>query len=256
MFWFYPREFTDQKSYDQRANQTVRMQTRSFRFERPSTRSMAMLTQLGYVVVEPDMPIVGETGRMNDNFVTDLRNGLWAVIDELDKRNLVDRDRLAIGGHSYGAFGTANALAHTPFFKAGIAGDGCYNRTLTPMSFQAERRYYWDARETYQSMSPLFYANQVNGALLMYHGAEDANTGTFPINSERMFQALDGLGKPTSMYMYPYEAHGPAAGETILDMWARWVAWLDHYVKNPQPVAPQAQPAAENGSTAQTDSDR
>ena len=247
LFWFYPREFTDQKTYDARSARAGRP---SYRFSTPSTRSMTHLTQLGYVIVEPDMPIVGPEGRPNDNYITDLRNGLWAVIDELDKREIIDRDRLAIGGHSYGAFSAANAMAHTPFFKAGIAGDGCFNRTLTPMSFQAERRYLWDARETYIGMSPLLWADQVNGALLMYHGAEDTNTGTFPINSERMFQALDGLGKDTSMYMYPYEGHGPAARETILDLWARWVAWLDRYVKHP------AEPEEEKAATPASASPR
>jgi dipeptidyl aminopeptidase/acylaminoacyl peptidase len=106
------------------------------------------------------VPIVGPAGRMNDNYVPDLRNGLWAAIDECDKRGYIDRDRLACGGHSYGAFSTANALAHTPFFKAGIAGDGCYNRTLTSMSFQSERRQLWDARETYLEMSPLTRTRQ------------------------------------------------------------------------------------------------
>jgi dipeptidyl aminopeptidase/acylaminoacyl peptidase len=168
---------------------------------------------------------------MNDNYVADLRNGLWAVIDGLDKRQIIDRDRLAIGGHSYGAFGTANAMAHTPFFKAGIAGDGNYNRTLTPMAFQSERRYIWDARETYIAMSPLLWANQINGALLMYHGMDDNNSGTFPIHSPRLFAALDGLGKPVSLYQYPYEGHGPRGRGTILDLWARWCAWLDIYVK-------------------------
>jgi dipeptidyl aminopeptidase/acylaminoacyl peptidase len=233
MFWFYPREYTSQQAYS--GNQTANID--KTRFRTTSVRSMNILTRIGYAIIEPDIPIFGEEGRMNDNYVHDLRNGLWAVIDALDKREYIDRDRLGIGGHSYGAFSTANALAHTPFFKAGIAGDGAYNRTLTPMAFQSERRYLWDARETYTAMSPFFWANQINGALLMYHGMNDANVGTDPINSERLFQVLDGLGKPASLYMYPYEAHGPAARETTLDMWARWVEWLDRYVKNPEPPA-------------------
>jgi dipeptidyl aminopeptidase/acylaminoacyl peptidase len=122
-------------------------------------------------------------------------------------------------------------MVHTPFFKAGIAGDGAYNRMLTPMAFQSEQRILWDARETYLNMSPLLYAEKLTGALLLYHGAEDQNVGTHPINSERMFHALDGLGKDVAMYMYPYEDHGPAAKETIQDLWARWIAWLDKYLK-------------------------
>ena len=237
LFWFYPREFTSQKAYDEGQRNYD-----DNRFPGMRTRSMELLTMCGYVVVQPDCPIVGEAGRMNDNFVGDLRNSLWAVIDELDKRQIIDRDRLAIGGHSYGAFGTANALVHTPFFKAGIAGDGNYNRTLTPMSFQSERRNLWDARETYFRMSPLLWANQLNGALLMYHGADDANTGTFPINSPRMFQVLNGLGKKTALYVYPYEGHGPGAKETVLDLWARWVHWLGVHVKNPGSDADQGKP--------------
>jgi dipeptidyl aminopeptidase/acylaminoacyl peptidase len=233
LFWIYPREYTDQAAYNAASGRTGTAAT-SGRFTAPGPRAMTLLCLLGYAVVEPDVPIVGPAGRMNDNYVPDLRNSLWAAIDECDKKGIIDRDRLAVGGHSYGAFSTANALAHTPFFKAGIAGDGNYNRTLTSMSFQTERRHLWDARETYLEMSPLLWANRVNGALLMYHGMEDANVGTDPINAEHLFMALDGLGKPAALYMYPYEGHGPASKETTLDLWARWVAWLDLYVKNPR----------------------
>jgi dipeptidyl aminopeptidase/acylaminoacyl peptidase len=237
LFWIYPREYADQEAYDRGAKGGFgggAGGAAGGRFTSPGPRSVAILTLAGYTIVEPDVPIVGPAGRMNDNYVPDLRNSLWAAIDECDKRGIIDRDRLACGGHSYGAFSTANALAHTPFFKAGIAGDGCYNRTLTSMSFQSERRHLWDARETYLEMSPLLWANRVNGALLMYHGMEDQNVGTNPINSEALFAALDGLGKDAALYMYPYEGHGPIARETNLDMWARWVAWLDMYVKNPK----------------------
>ena len=248
MFWFYPREYSGedmaeaQKSYDERSRT---LNVNAFPNVRP--RTISILTKLGYAVVEPDCPIVGQPGQMNNNYVQDLRNSLWAVIDHLDKAGIIDRDRLAIGGHSYGAFGAANAMIHTPFFKAGIAGDGNYNRTLTPMSFQSERRYIWDAREVYFSMSPMLWANQMNGALLMYHGMDDANTGTFPINSERMFQALNGLDKDASLYMYPYEHHGPVAEETLLDLWARWVEWLDIYVKNPEKSKEQTKKIGEGG---------
>ena len=244
MFWIYPREYTDQAAYNTSAGRTGTVTGN--RFTSPAPRSMALLTLLGYAVVEPDVPIVGPAGRMNDNYVPDLRNSLWAVIDALDKKGIIDRDRLAIGGHSYGAFSTANALAHTPFFKAGIAGDGNYNRTLTPMSFQTERRHLWDARETYLEMSPMLWANRMHGALLMYHGMDDANVGTNPINAEFLFMTLRGLGKPAALYMYPYEGHGPIALETNLDMWARWVAWLDTYVKNHGQPTNKGQAAATN----------
>jgi len=227
MIWFYPREFTDQDDYDETRNRWNKNQ-----FPNIGTRSMDILALAGYVVIQPDAPIVGESGRMNDNYVNDLRNNLAAVIDALDAEGLIDRQRLAIGGHSYGAFSTFNAMVHTPFFKAGIAGDGNNNRTLTPFSFQNERRTLWQAQDVYLEMSPFFNADHITGALLMYHGEDDQNVGTFPIHSWRLFDALEALGKTASLYFYPYEEHGPATQETLLDMWARWVAWLDKYVKN------------------------
>ncbi len=227
MFWFYPREYTDQEDYDEGARTFNKNSFPNF-----GTRSMQYLIRLGYAVVEPDAPIVGPEGQMNNNYEHDLRNNLAAVIDELDRREIIDRDRLGIGGHSYGSFSTANAMVHTPFFKAGIAGDGNFNRTLTPLSFQNERRILWEAREVYLSMSPFLYANNLTGALLIYHGLHDQNEGTAPEHAPRMFHALNGLGKTAAMYLYPFEDHGPATRETLLDLWARWTAWLDIYVKN------------------------
>jgi dipeptidyl aminopeptidase/acylaminoacyl peptidase len=234
MFWFYPREFTDQESYDR----TLRTFNKN-RFPAQGVRSMELLVLEGYAVVQPDAPIMGESGRMNDNYVHDLRNNLAAVIDHLDREGIIDRQRLGIGGHSYGAFSTVNAMVHTPFFRAGIAGHGAYNRTLTPLGFQSERRDFWQARETYLAMSPFVHANNLTGALLLYHGMDDHNVGTHPMNSPRLFHALNGLGKTASLYMYPFEDHGPATEETNLDLWARWVGWLDKHVKNAGAAEPR-----------------
>ena len=233
IFWFYPSEFTTQEAYDQPERTYNKNAAPNF-----GPRSMQFFVRLGYAVVEPDSPIVGPQGQQNNNYVNDLRNDLSAVIDELDRRALIDRTRLAIGGHSYGAFSTVNAMVNTPFFKAGIAGDGAYNRTLTPLGFQSERRDLWEAPNVYLDMSPFLKANNLSGALLMYHGLHDQNVGTDPTNSIRLFHALNGLGKTAALYLYPLEDHGPASRETLLDLWARWAAWLDKYVKNPQPATP------------------
>jgi dipeptidyl aminopeptidase/acylaminoacyl peptidase len=227
MFWFYPYEYTDQASYER----TLRTENVN-RFPQAGPRTIEYLITQGYAVANFDPPIVGDVGRMNDNYVSDLVNNLSAVIDELDKQGYIDRARIGIGGHSYGAFSTMNALAHTPFFKAGIAGDGMYNRTLTPTGFQSERRDLWSGQQTYLNMSPMLYADKVQGAVLMYHSIEDQNVGTDPISSIRMMQALRANGKNASLYMYPYEDHGPATRESDLDQWGRWTAWLDMYVKH------------------------
>ncbi len=226
-FWFYPSEFVDQAAYDKSKkgfNKNL--------FTQYGGANKAILTELGYTLVEPDCPIVGPADRKNDEYVPQLRNNLAAVIDDLDRRQWIDRQRLGIGGHSYGAFSTANAMVNTPFFKAGIAGDGNFNRTLTPFGFQTDDRKLWDGRAFYLEMSPFLFAERMTGALLMYHGMEDQNVGTDPINSERMFDAMEALGKTAALYKYPYEDHGQVAKETILDQWARFVAWLEKYVKN------------------------
>jgi dipeptidyl aminopeptidase/acylaminoacyl peptidase len=127
-------------------------------------------------------------------------------------------------------------MIQTPFFKAGIAGDGNYNRTLTPGGFQSEGRDLWEAQQLYIEMSPFFQADRMTGALLMYHGMDDHNVGTHPINSDRLYLALEILGKTAALYKYPFEDHGPATRETNLDLWARWVEWLDVYVKNAKGV--------------------
>lgn len=226
MFWFYPYEYTDQAGYD-RSLRTYNAR----QFPTSGPRTIEFLATQGYAVANFDPPIIGETGRMNDNYVSDLRMNLYAVIDELDRQGFIDRSRLGIGGHSYGAFSTVNAMVHTPFFKAGIAGDGMYNRTLTPTGFQSERRDLWSGQKTYLDMSPMLQADKLQGALLMYHNMEDQNVGTDPISSIRMMQALRSEGKTAALYLYPYEDHGQATVETLLDNWARWTAWLDLYVK-------------------------
>jgi dipeptidyl aminopeptidase/acylaminoacyl peptidase len=229
MFWFYPREYTDQASYDR----TLRPEdVNAFPQKHTNPRPIEYLTMLGYAVANFNPPIVGPEGRMNDNYVSDLVMNLTAVIDVLDKDGYIDRSRLGIGGHSYGAFSTMNALAHTPYFKAGIAGDGMSNRSLTPTAFQSERRDFWTAQKTYEEMSPFFYADKIQGALLLYHSMEDQNVGTDPVSSIRMMQALRANGKPSALFLYPYENHQPATLETELDQWARWTAWLDLYVKH------------------------
>jgi dipeptidyl aminopeptidase/acylaminoacyl peptidase len=234
-FWFYPYEYTDQAGYDR----TKRTENRN-QFHASAPNNKELLITQGYAIVQPDAPIVGPAGRMNDNYVNDLRNNLSAVIDELDRLGYIDRSRLGIGGHSYGAFSTVNAMTLVPYFKAGIAGDGMYNRSLTPFGFQSERRNFYEAEATYLDMSPFFRADKLSGALLLYHSLEDQNVGTAPISSIRMLHALQGLGKTAAMFMYPYEDHSVAMYQTDLDQWARWLAWFDVYVKGAtaQPNSP------------------
>jgi dipeptidyl aminopeptidase/acylaminoacyl peptidase len=231
--WSYPREHNTVEDYEQYVIETINHN--AFRQMGRGAGSDLWLTQ-GYARIEPDIPIIADPtigDDYNDKYLSDLKDGMYAAIRAVDDLGFVDVDRLAHGGHSYGGFATMNILAHTPFFKAGIAGSGAYNRTLTHGGFQGERRVLWEAPNTYIDMSPFFKAHQINTPVLMYHGHDDNNGGTWPIQSERMMHALTSLGKPAVLFMYPYESHGQRAIETLDDQWARWLDWLDRYVKNP-----------------------
>ena len=237
IFWTYPREY---RSEDDFHNATIRARNHNAHTRLTWLRwSDIWLTQ-GYALIYPDIPIVGQN--YNDYYISNMVDGMYAAIRAVDALGMIDMDRIGHGGHSYGAFATANFLAHTPFFKAGIAGDGAYNRSLTPMGFQAEPRDIWEAPHIYMEMSPFFKADQINTPLLLYHGADDNNSGTYPIQSQRMIQALTGLGKTAVLYEYPFESHTPRAIENNLDMWARWIDWFDRFVKGEGEPKPAATP--------------
>ena len=224
--WAYPLEFRSREA----ASQVVGS---PYRFVRPSGAShLFMLTQ-GYGVMDnPTMPIVGVNGKEpNDSYVEQLTASAKAAVDTIVAMGVADRERIGVGGHSYGAFMTANLLAHTRLFRAGVAESGAYNRTLTPFGFQGEERTYWDAPELYGAMSPFTYANKIKDPILLVHGMADNNTGTYPIQSERMYQALKGNGATTRYVQLPGEAHGYRARESVGHALAEMTAWLDQYVK-------------------------
>jgi dipeptidyl aminopeptidase/acylaminoacyl peptidase len=232
IFWTYPREYTTPAGYTRAALQE--RNHNAFTHLTWLRWSDLWLTQ-GYALVYPDIPIIGEN--YNDTYISNMVDAMYGAMRAVERLGVVDMDRIGHGGHSYGAFATANLLAHTPFFKAGIAGDGAYNRSLTPTGFQAEPRNMWAAPDTYFEMSPFFKADQIDTPLLMYHGGDDNNTGTWPIQSERMIQALTSLGKNAVLYEYPYESHTMRAMASNLDRWARWLDWFDRYVKGASPAA-------------------
>lgn len=234
VIWFYPREYATTQAYERSKWSTNINQFPAVPAARPATATELWVAG-GYVFIEPDLPIYGDSGRMNDNYTRDLKENLDAVVDAMVDSGFVARDKFGIGGHSYGAFSTVNAMTLVPYFKAGIAGDGMYNRSLTPFGFQSERRTFFEAKDTYLDMSPFFRADKISGALLLYHNLEDQNTGTAPMSSIRMMAALQGLGKEAALYLYPYEDHSVMTYESDLDQWARWIAWFDVHLKGAKP---------------------
>ncbi len=227
VMWAYPAEFTDAAV----AGQVV---DTANRFVRPGGSSHLFLLTQGYAVLDdPSMPIVGVDGaEPNDTYIEQLRASAEAAVDAVVEMGVADRDRIAVGGHSYGAFMTANLLAHTDLFRTGIARSGAYNRTLTPFGFQAEQRTYWEATDTYTEMSPFTYANRVNEPILLIHGEADDNSGTFPVQSERFYAALKGNGANVRYVVLPLEAHGYRARESVGHTLWEMTRWLDQYVKD------------------------
>ncbi|EZP38873.1 alpha/beta hydrolase family protein [Janthinobacterium lividum] len=239
LMWAYPQEFKTASA----ASQT---KGSPYKFNAVSYWGPAAFLSMGYAVLDnPSFPIVGNGDQEpNDTYLPQLVADAEAAVEEVVKRGVSDRNRIAIGGHSYGAFMTGNLLAHTRLFRAGIARSGAYNRTLTPFGFQAEERSFWQAPAVYQAMSPFNYADKIKDALLMIHGEQDNNSGTFPIQSERMFQAVKGLGGTARLVMLPNESHGYRARESIMQMLYESNNWLEKYVKNAAPPAADAKPAS------------
>ncbi|MBQ4833791.1 S9 family peptidase [Pseudoalteromonas sp. MMG010] len=225
LMWAYPLEYKDK---------AVASQVRESPYE---------FTYIGYwgpmpylakgiaVFDDPKMPIVGiDEAQPNDNFRTQLVASAQAAVDVLVNKGIADKNKIAIAGHSYGAFMVANLLAHSDLFKTGIARSGAYNRTLTPFGFQGEERDFWQAQDVYANMSPFFHAEKINEPMLMIHGQEDPNSGTFPMQSERMYAALKGLGKEARLVMLPYEAHGYRARKSLLHVLWEQEQWLNKYL--------------------------
>ncbi|MEL1264543.1 S9 family peptidase [Pseudoxanthomonas putridarboris] len=229
VMWAYPTEYKDRDSAGQNT-------TNPNEFIFPGYGSPIYWVTRGYAVLDDAaFPIVGEgEEEPNDSFIPQLVANARAAIDALDARGYIDRKRVAVGGHSYGAFMTANLLTHSDLFAAGIARSGAYNRTLTPFGFQAEERNYWEAPQVYNSMSPFMHADKMKTPMLLVHGEADNNSGTFTMQSERYFNALKGFGAPARLVLLPKESHGYAAKESVLHLLWEQDQWLERYVKQLQ----------------------
>ncbi|MEM9918127.1 MAG: prolyl oligopeptidase family serine peptidase [Bacteroidota bacterium] len=224
--WAYPREF---KSADAAGQVT----DSPYEFPRIGWWSPLLWVTQGFAVLDDfSMPIIGEgEEEPNETFIEQLRSGAEAAVRKLDEMGIADTKRLGVGGHSYGAFMTANLMAHTDIFAAGIARSGAYNRTLTPFGFQSEERTFWEASETYFKMSPFMHADKIKEPLLLIHGEADNNSGTYPMQSERFYAAMKGHGATVRLVMLPHESHGYRARESVMHMLWEMTNWLDKYVK-------------------------
>ena len=230
LVWAYPREFKTSKA----ASQVVGSAHRFFSIN-PASSSSSALIMLSYgyaILMGATMPIIGEGDQEpNDSFIKQLVGSAQAAADIMVERNITTRDQIGIGGHSYGAFMTANLLAHSDIFQAGIARSGAYNRSLTPFGFQSEQRTFWEAPEIYFEMSPFMHAQKVNEPILLIHGEADNNSGTFPVQSKRYYHALKGHGATAKLVLLPHESHGYKARESVMHVLWETANWLDTYVK-------------------------
>jgi dipeptidyl aminopeptidase/acylaminoacyl peptidase len=229
IMWAYPREFTD-------AAMAAQVTGSPYRFTTVGGISHMFLLTQGYAILDdPAMPIIGAGETANDTYVEQLVASAQAAVDKVVEMGVTDRDHIGVGGHSYGAFMTANLLAHSRLFRAGVARSGAYNRTLTPFGFQSETRTFWEIPDVYMKMSPFRYANEIKDPILLIHGEADNNSGTFPIQSERMYMALKGHGATVRYVTLPLESHGYTGRESVFHTLAEMINWFDKYVKNAGP---------------------
>jgi dipeptidyl aminopeptidase/acylaminoacyl peptidase len=235
LLWAYPREFVDPSMASQVTGSSDRYTSIS------GASHFLFLTQ-GYAIIDdPTMPIVGPGETANDTYIEQLVASAQAAVDRAVSLGVTDRQRVVVGGHSYGGFMTANLLAHSDIFRAGIARSGAYNRTLTPFGFQNEQRTFWEVPEIYGRMSPFYHAHKVNEPILLIHGEMDDNSGTFPIQSERFYMALKGHGATVRYVTLPYEAHGYAARESVMHTVAEMLNWANEFGKNAKPRTTSSQ---------------
>jgi len=225
LVWAYPQEFND-------ASTAGQVSGSPHRFTRIEGMSHLFLLTQGYAIMDAaTMPVIGDPETMNDTFIQQIVASAKACIDKADEMGVGDPQRVGVGGHSYGAFMTANLMAHSDLFKAGIARSGAYNRTLTPFGFQTERRTIWEAPKPYIELSPFMVAHKIKEPLLMIHGQNDNNPGTFPMQSERLYQAIKGNGGTARLVMLPHESHGYRAKESIMHTLAEMIDWMNTHVK-------------------------
>jgi dipeptidyl aminopeptidase/acylaminoacyl peptidase len=230
LVWAYPYEYNDAATAGQVSGSTQRLT------ELTSASSHLFFVLKGYAVLDnAAMPVVGDPDTVNNTYLDQIVADAKAAIDQAVSMGVSDRDRIGVGGHSYGAFMTSNLLAHCGLFRAGIAESGAQNRTLTPFGFQSERRTLWQAPDVYLKMSPFMYADKIKTPILLIHGEADDNSGTFPIQSDRMYQAIRGNGGTVRLVFLPAEAHGYRAKETIEHVLWEELTWFDKYVKDPPP---------------------
>ena len=233
--WAYPLEYNDADTAGQVTGSVQRFTT-------ITGPSHLFFLLRGYAILDnAAMPVIGDPETVNNTYLEQIVMDAKAAIDKAVEMGVTDRDRVGVGGHSYGAFMTANLLSHSNLFRAGIARSGAYNRTLTPFGFQTERRTLWEAPDVYLRMSPFLNADKIKVPILLIHGEADDNTGTFPIQSERMYQAIRGNGGTVRLVMLPAEAHGYAARESIEHTLYEMITWFDKYVKNADSHLPTSQ---------------
>lgn len=221
--WAYPLEYSDAATAGQ-------VRGSDSGFTRLAATAATWFVLRGYaVLMDATMPVIGDPDTMNDTYIEQVTDAARAHVDALDADGIIDRSRVIVGGHSYGGFMTANLLAHTDLFAAGIARSGAYNRTLTPFGFQSERRTFWEAPHVYDAVSPFRHADRIRSPLLLIHGAADNNPGTFTVQSERLYQALQGTGGTARLVVLPHEGHGYVARESVLHVLAEQFAWADRW---------------------------
>ncbi len=227
VIWAYPYDYGS-------AGTAGQIRVTGTRFTRLTSGDPIWFVMRGYAVLaNATMPVIGDPETKNDTYLEQTTEAAAAHVEALASSGIADPARVAVGGHSYGAFMTANLLAHTDLFAAGIARSGAYNRTLTPFGFQSERRSFWEVPAVYDQVSPFRYADKITAPILLVHGEADGNAGTFPVQSERLFQAIQGTGGTARLVILPHENHGYLARESVLHVLAEQFAWLERWLGKP-----------------------
>jgi dipeptidyl aminopeptidase/acylaminoacyl peptidase len=178
--------------------------------------------------------------------MADLADAVLGGVDAAVALGVVDPDRLAIMGHSYGGYSSLAVLVQTDRFRAAVSSGGFSNLLshYTPMredgstvgigwSESGQGRIGgspWEVRDRYVANSPFFFLDRVTAPVLLLHGGADRTV--LAARAEETFVALRRLGKAATLVRYEGEGHHPGSwrAANAADYWERVFDWLGRHL--------------------------
>jgi dipeptidyl aminopeptidase/acylaminoacyl peptidase len=221
-----------------------------------------LLAARGYLVFEPNYRGSDNLGNAYQRaIVNDAGEGpgrdVMAGLAAVKRRVLVDAERIAVSGWSYGGYMTSWLIGHYQIWKAAVAG-AAVTDTMDEYNFSdfnVQEAYAfggspWAGRfeKAYRQQSPITYAGRIRTPTLILTNTGDARVP--PTQSFKLYHALRDNGVTTKFVAYPVPGHFPDDPVRQRDVYRRWVEWMDQHLGGSSAEAAAAAARAETGRAA------